>query len=88
MMAVYGLTGLKKPMIPLPEPYFDVRVSAFNFKIMGGKEKLTPEDPDLRQLVSIGVLTCGVTEADLCEMVFKSPYAYSPVAVDSPVRQS
>lgn len=31
-------------MIPLPEPYFDVRVSALNFKIMGGKEKLTPED--------------------------------------------
>ncbi len=38
MMAVYGLTGLRKPMIPLPEPYFDVRVSALNLKIMGGKE--------------------------------------------------
>jgi hypothetical protein len=36
--------GLKKPMIPLPESYFDVRVLALNLKIMGGKEELTPED--------------------------------------------
>ena len=57
MMAVYGLTGLKKPMIPLPEPYFDVRVLALNLKIMGGKEKLTPEDlralPVTKEIVSL-----------------------------------
>jgi oleate hydratase len=57
MMAVYGLTGLKKPMIPLPEPYFDVRVLALNLKIMGGKEELTPEDlralPVIKEIVSL-----------------------------------
>ncbi len=57
MMAVYGLTGLRKPMIPLPEPYFDVRVSALNLKIMGGKEELTPEDlralPASEEIVSL-----------------------------------
>ena len=56
MMAVHGLTGLKKSMIPLPEPYLDVRVSALNVKIMGGKEKLTPEDlralPVSKEIVS------------------------------------
>ena len=57
MMAAYGLSGLKKPMIPLPESYFDVRVLALNLKIMGGKEKLTPEDlralPVSEEIVSL-----------------------------------
>lgn len=57
MMAVYGLSGLKKPMIPLPESYFDVRVLALNLKIMGGKEELTPEDlralPASEEIVSL-----------------------------------
>ena len=44
MMAVWGLTGLKKPMIPLPEPYCDVRVFALNARMMGGRDKFTPED--------------------------------------------
>jgi oleate hydratase len=44
MLAVWGLTGLEKPIIPLPEPYFDVRVLALNVRIMGGRNKLTPED--------------------------------------------
>jgi oleate hydratase len=36
MMAVWGLTGLEKPMVPLPEPYRDVRVLADNVKMMTG----------------------------------------------------
>lgn len=38
MMAVWGLTGLAKPMIPVPEPYYDVRVLADNVKAFTGKE--------------------------------------------------
>ncbi|MGO8946915.1 MAG: oleate hydratase [Ktedonobacterales bacterium] len=38
MMAVWGLTGLAKPMIPLPEPIYDVRVLADNVKLMTGTE--------------------------------------------------
>jgi hypothetical protein len=41
---------------------------------------------DLRQSVSVGARTCGVAEADLCEVVFKSPLAYSSVTVISPAR--
>jgi oleate hydratase len=38
MMAVWGLTGLAKPTIPVPEPYYDVRVLADNVKAFTGKE--------------------------------------------------
>jgi oleate hydratase len=38
MMAVWGLTGLDKPMIPVPEPYYDARVLADNVKMMTGTE--------------------------------------------------
>ncbi|MFE4958739.1 oleate hydratase [Streptomyces sp. NPDC056653] len=36
MMAVWGLTGLEKPMVPMPQPYYDVRVLADNVKMMTG----------------------------------------------------
>jgi oleate hydratase len=38
MMAVWGLTGLDKPMVPMPQPYYDVRVLADNVKMMTGTE--------------------------------------------------
>ncbi len=38
MMAVWGLTGLAKPTIPVPEPVYDVRVLADNVKAFTGKE--------------------------------------------------
>jgi oleate hydratase len=38
MMAVRGLTGLAKPMIPVPEPIYDSRVLADNVKAFTGKE--------------------------------------------------
>jgi oleate hydratase len=41
MMAVWGLTGLDKPMIPVPEPYYDARVLADNVKMMTGVELTT-----------------------------------------------
>jgi oleate hydratase len=42
MMAVWGLTGLDKPMIPVPEPYYDARILADNITMMTGTE-LTPK---------------------------------------------
>ena len=38
MMAVWGLTGLEKPMVPMPQPYYDVRVLADNVKMMTGAD--------------------------------------------------
>ncbi len=38
MMAVWGLTGLEKPMVQMPQPYYDVRVLADNVKMMTGTE--------------------------------------------------
>jgi oleate hydratase len=38
MMAVWGLTGLAKPMVQMPQPYYDVRVLADNVKMMTGTE--------------------------------------------------
>jgi hypothetical protein len=38
-----GIAGLDKPMIPLPEPYYDIRVLADNVKMMTGNGKLPPE---------------------------------------------
>jgi oleate hydratase len=53
MMAVWGLTGLDKPMIPVPEPYYDVRILADNITMMTGTE-LTADT--LTTLVNSG---CG-----------------------------
>lgn len=44
MMAVWGLTGLQKPMIPMYEPAFDVRVIVASLKATLGIEKITPEN--------------------------------------------
>lgn len=41
LMAVYGLTGLEKPMIPMYEPGFDVRVIAANMKASLGIDQIS-----------------------------------------------
>jgi oleate hydratase len=46
MMAVWGLTGLKKPMIPMYEPLFDVRVIAKSLKLATGSDALSLEIVD------------------------------------------
>ena len=43
MLAVWGLTGLDKPIVPPTEPYYDIRVLADNVKVMTGNEKLTTQ---------------------------------------------
>ena len=44
MMAVWGLTGLKKPMVPLYEPIYDLRVLASSIKETLAIEDFTPEN--------------------------------------------
>ena len=41
MMAVWGLTGLKKPMIPMNEPIYDLRVLVASTKATLGIDKIT-----------------------------------------------
>ena len=41
LMAVWGLTGLRKPMIPVYEPAYDVRVIVANLKASLGIEEIT-----------------------------------------------
>jgi oleate hydratase len=41
LMAVWGLTGLQKPMIPVYEPSFDMRVHVANLKASLGVEEFT-----------------------------------------------
>ena len=43
MVAVWGLTGLDKPMIPIPEPIYDLRVLAKQAKLMSGGKELNAE---------------------------------------------
>ena len=43
MMAVWGLTGLEKPMIPMYEPLFDVRVIAKSLKMAAASDTLNLE---------------------------------------------
>jgi oleate hydratase len=43
MMAVWGLTGLKKPMIPMYEPVYDLRVMVSSLKATLGIDEITPE---------------------------------------------
>ena len=43
MMAVWGLTGLQKPQIPMYEPIFDVRVIAKSLKMAAGSDTLNLE---------------------------------------------
>jgi oleate hydratase len=40
MMAVWGLTGLEKPQIPMYEPLFDIRVIAKSLELATGSDKL------------------------------------------------
>jgi len=41
LLAVYGLTGLEKPMIPMYEPAFDVRVIVANMKASLGIDEIS-----------------------------------------------
>ena len=43
MMAVWGLTGLQKPKIPMYEPLFDIRVIAKSLEMATGSDKLNLE---------------------------------------------
>jgi oleate hydratase len=43
MMAVWGLTGLTKPMIPIYEPIYDLRVIVSSIKETLGIDEFTPE---------------------------------------------
>ena len=41
MIAVWGLTGLQKPQIPMYEPIYDVRVIAKSLEMAAGSDVLT-----------------------------------------------
>jgi oleate hydratase len=43
MMAVWGLTGLAKPMIPMHEPVYDLRVIVSSLKATLGIDTITPQ---------------------------------------------
>jgi len=43
MMAVWGLTGLCKPMIPMHEPVYDLRVIVSSIKATLGIDEITPQ---------------------------------------------
>jgi oleate hydratase len=43
MMAVWGLTGLSKPMIPMHEPVYDLRVIVSSLKATLGIDEFTPQ---------------------------------------------
>jgi oleate hydratase len=60
MMAVWGLTGLEKPMVPISQPYYDVRVLADNVKMMTGTD-ITADT--LRALANGGPREATVSEA-------------------------
>jgi oleate hydratase len=62
MMAVWGLTGLEKPMVPLPEPYYDVRVLADNVTMMTGTD-IT--EATLRALVRSSGQCAATTVSDM-----------------------
>ena len=44
MMAVWGLTGLNKPMVPMHEPVYDLRVIVSSLKATLGIEAITPQN--------------------------------------------
>jgi oleate hydratase len=43
MMAVWGLTGLSKPVIPMHEPVYDLRVIVSSLKATLGIDEITPQ---------------------------------------------
>jgi oleate hydratase len=44
MMAVWGLTGLNKPMVPIYEPAYDLRVIVSSLKATLGIDEITPQN--------------------------------------------
>lgn len=44
MMAVWGLTGLNKPMVPMHEPFYDVRVIVASLKETLAIDEITPQN--------------------------------------------
>jgi oleate hydratase len=44
MMAVWRLTGLNKPMVPIHEPAFDIRVIVSSLKTTLGIAAITPDN--------------------------------------------
>jgi len=44
LMAVWGLTGLQKPMVPIYEPTYDLRVVVANLKASLDLKEITPAD--------------------------------------------
>jgi oleate hydratase len=44
MMAVWGLTGLNKPMIQIYEPVYDLRVIVASLKETLGIHEITPDN--------------------------------------------
>jgi oleate hydratase len=44
MMAVWGLTGLNKPMVPIYQPTFDIRVIVSSLKATLGIDEITPDN--------------------------------------------
>jgi oleate hydratase len=43
MMAVWGLTGLQKPQVPMYEPIYDMRVIVKSLEMAAGRDVLTLE---------------------------------------------
>jgi oleate hydratase len=67
MMAVWGLTGLEKPMIPMYEPLFDIRVIAKSLKVAAGTDTLSLEILD-KVKSSSGGSTARLVDAALSHM--------------------
>ena len=67
MMAVWGLTGLEKPMIPMYEPLFDIRVIAKSLKMAAGTDTLSLEILD-KVKSSTGGPTARLLDAALSHM--------------------
>jgi oleate hydratase len=67
MMAVWGLTGLQKPQIPMYEPLFDIRVIAKSLKMAAGTDTLSLEILD-KVKSSTGGSTARLLDAALSHM--------------------
>ena len=67
MMAVWGLTGLEKPEIPMYEPLFDIRVIAKSLKMAAGTDTLSLEILD-KVRSSTGGSTARLLDAAVSHM--------------------
>jgi oleate hydratase len=63
MMAVWGLTGLQKPQVPMYEPTFDVRVIAKSLQMVVGSDSLSLEVLDKIRSATGGTAAKLVDEA-------------------------